>query len=160
MPKLYDHDVIEAMAREGVGPAEIARTVGCSYSAVREACRSRGIGPLPARDHDWDKVVRLTLEGRSAREIAELVGCSQRQVVRIRKAMGVGKPAVVPMSDEELAMAESMLDDGCSIGEVARTLGRPRGGGLHKKYKGRGWSSKDGATARKMFAEVRAARLT
>lgn len=104
------------------------------------------------RLYDWDKVVRLTLEGRSAFDIAAIVGCSTRSVQRIRFKTGISRPPAPLMTPEEVAMAERMLDDGVSLGEIARTLGHR--GGVYKRWKGRGWPSKDGAMARELFGGV------
>lgn len=151
----YDHGEIVRLASMGLTTAEIMAAVGCGSSTVCEVRREHGIASLEVRLHDWDKVVRMTLEGRSAPDIAAILGCTTRTVQRIRRKSGVARPAVAPMTEHEVARAEAMLADGASLSEVARTLGR---GGLHKRFKGRGWSSADGAMARQMFAEVEAVR--
>jgi IS30 family transposase len=42
-------------------------------------------------------------------------------------------------TDDEIARVESMLADGCSLAEVARTLGRNRQS-VWRKFRGRGWT--------------------
>lgn len=89
---------------------------------------------------DYDAVVALTREGCSARQIAEQLGCTSRSVVRIRQLNGiVVRPHAAKFSDDEKRRAAAMLDDGCSIYEVARTLGRDKST-IRAHFPGRGWT--------------------
>lgn len=71
-----------------------------------------------------ERVAKLTREGLSAREIGERIGITERSVCRARRRLGLSKTAARGMSLAERALAQSLLDDGASITEVARTLGR------------------------------------
>ena len=73
-----------------------------------------------------ERVAELTRQGLSAPVIAEMLGVSTRTVQRARQRAGVSQPASNPFSDDEKRRAQAMLDDGASMGEVARTLGRSR----------------------------------
>jgi transposase-like protein len=86
-----------------------------------------------------ERVIALSARGVPVAQIAEEVGVSTTHVFRIRAALM--KPGTRPrrFTDDELAFAERMLEDGASINEVARTLGR-HPGTVGKKFRGRGWS--------------------
>lgn len=89
----------------------------------------------------WDRVADLTRRGVPADDIAHQLGMHIRTVYRIRGKYGlnrVGAPR--PFTDAELTTAQTMLDDGASIAEVARTLGRcPKS--VWRKFPGRGWDA-------------------
>lgn len=78
-------------------------------------------GPQPHAD---ERIAELTRQGLSARQIADRVGMTTRTVCRARRRMGLSKPIAPRMSPAELTLAQSLLDDGASIEETARTLGR------------------------------------
>lgn len=66
----------------------------------------------------------LTLAGSSAPEIAQILGVTDRTVSRIRTRLGLTQPQDWrPMNDTDKQSATLLFDDGCSIAEVARTLG-------------------------------------
>lgn len=69
-------------------------------------------------------VKSMTLAGYPRDKIADRAGCSPRQVTRDRHALGISqRPPNAPLTDQQLAFAQQLLDDGCSRAEVARTLG-------------------------------------
>jgi DNA-binding CsgD family transcriptional regulator len=70
-----------------------------------------------------EKVAVLTREGKSAAEISVILGITARSVTRQRKALGISKPAAVPLSEDALRRARELAADGCSRMEVARTIG-------------------------------------
>lgn len=88
-----------------------------------------------------DQVAFLTRRGWTMPRIAAELGCSQRSVGRARKRAGVANPPARPMTADDLALAEQLFADGCSIVEVEQTLGRARGT-LARRYRGRGWTSR------------------
>jgi len=85
------------------------------------------------------QVVKLTRQGCSAAQIADRLNITRRTVVRIRKLHGIAQPPLHRYSAEEIAAIEQLLDDGCSLAEVARTIGRPAPY-LWRRYAGRGWT--------------------
>jgi DNA-binding CsgD family transcriptional regulator len=102
------------------------------------------------------EVVRLTRAGLTAEAIGVQLGCSYRTVVRDRKAMGVAQPApmiVNAWSADDVAQAEAMIADGCSLTEVARTLGRSQPA-VWQKFKGRGWDRSSCAQYRWMRQQM------
>lgn len=100
--------------------------------------RTTGLTEVEIQER-WDRVVALTLRGVSAPDIAHQLGITERSVMRIRKNRMVAKPSPKRFTAEELATIEKMLDDGCSIAEAARTVGRiPQVVG--KRFRGRGWT--------------------
>lgn len=79
-----------------------------------------------AVDHELREMefLRLDSEGRSAREIALILGVTQRTVTRMRARAGrLKRPATVPRPQEDRDLARMLLDEGCHIAEVARTVG-------------------------------------
>jgi DNA-binding CsgD family transcriptional regulator len=87
-----------------------------------------------------DAVVRMTKQGYSTRQIATVLGMTERSVTRYRKRAGItqGKPGVPPTA-EQLELAAQLFEDGCSIAEVARTLGFSTST-IARYFPGRGWS--------------------
>ncbi len=96
------------------------------------------------RDIERDeRIARMTRLGMSANEIGTRLGINKRTVYRARRRMGVAKPPARPITEAELATAASMLADGASCLEVARTLGRDDGPFLRRfpQYK---WTHQQG----------------
>jgi IS30 family transposase len=90
------------------------------------------------------RVVELTRQGFSATEIAGILSITKRSVTRIRSDAGIAQQIeVVPLTEDERRSAAALLDDGCSISEVARTLGRCDTT-IHKHFPGRGWPKGEG----------------
>lgn len=87
-----------------------------------------------------EQVVKLTREGMTAPEIGERLNIAERTVNRDRVKMGVGQPMIRSWTDEEQARAETLLADGASLNEVARTLGRHRDT-IGDRFRGRGWTA-------------------
>lgn len=75
---------------------------------------------------DDELVLRLTLaEGKSLREAAVAAGCSPKHISRVLRRNKVPPRTVVrPYTEEELAFAKMLLEDGAPYTEVARTIGR------------------------------------
>jgi len=88
---------------------------------------------------DDELVAKLTRQGWSAQQIADELNVTTRTVVRSRKRSGILGSPPQWMTDEELAIAERMLDDGASLTEVARTLDR-HPTSIWKRFRGRGWT--------------------
>lgn len=89
-----------------------------------------------------EQIIQLTRTGLSASQIAALLNLTYRQIRHARKRLGITQPPIPPLSDEELAHASQLLDDGCSYMEVARTLGRSEYAVRHR-FPGRGWSGQE-----------------
>lgn len=87
------------------------------------------------------RVEELTRQGLTAQRIADILGCTVRTVHRARAARGLCLQEHRLFTAEEAASARSMLDDGASYTEVARTLGRDVST-VAKKFPGRGWTLK------------------
>lgn len=84
------------------------------------------------------EIVRLTRAQHTAADIAEQLGISTRTVIRHRREGGCAQPAPRPFTAAEIRLAESLLDDGASYGEVARTLGRHMAV-IRIRFPERGW---------------------
>jgi DNA-binding CsgD family transcriptional regulator len=73
-----------------------------------------------ARDRD---IIRLARLGRMTdRQIANRLDVSAKVVQRVRAANGLGRNRH-PLTDEQRARAQSLLADGASQAEVARSVG-------------------------------------
>ncbi|OBF68447.1 hypothetical protein [Mycolicibacterium fortuitum] len=92
-------------------------------------------------NEDVDRIVNYTHAGKSISWIAKRIGCSERTVERVREKQGITKPRVPALTPEQVSRAESLLDDGVSYAEAARTIGcTPRA--LNARFPGRGWSGR------------------
>lgn len=96
-----------------------------------------------------DRIIELTRQGRTAPQIADELKRSARTVQRVRTAAGIlMKPPIPPMTCEEIAWAQALLDDGASYNEVARTLNRHMKT-IAERFKGRSkWTPRDGGELR------------
>ncbi|GAA3962917.1 helix-turn-helix domain-containing protein [Gordonia caeni] len=93
--------------------------------------------------HRRQRVATLSREGHQIADIAAALGVTPRTVQRDRATLGLVKPTPPRLDDTELAHAATLLDDGCSYQEVARTLGRSATP-LRRRLPGRGWTKKQG----------------
>lgn len=89
---------------------------------------------------DQNLIAEMTRRGLTAREIAGALGCTQRTVVRYRERAKVYVYAPAPpMSPDEVAWAQSMIEDGCNYYEIGRTLGR-NWSTIAKRWPGHSWT--------------------
>lgn len=103
------------------------------------------------------RIVELTRQGRSAAQIADELKINARTVVRVRVERGVAQSGPQRFTADELAQVEAMLDDGCSITEAARTIGRSPCR-LWEIYRGRGWTAIEAAQYAALRFEMRRKR--
>lgn len=87
----------------------------------------------------WQQVVDMTKFGMTLEQIAEQSGFSIPHVRRIQAKLMGPRGSRRPYTCDELERIETMLDDGCSLAEIARTLGRNRHA-LSRRFAGRGWT--------------------
>jgi DNA-binding NarL/FixJ family response regulator len=100
--------------------------------------------------NDRDQViVDMTRAGYPAHLIAERLGICRAVVHRVRRRLGIASPYHPPLTEEEIAMADQLLSDGCSYTEVAATLGRSRHA-IAKRFPNRGWEPGAGVEIRRM----------
>lgn len=85
------------------------------------------------------RVKCLTEQGWPATEIAAVLKISTRTVVRYRRVTGCSQPVGRHLTDDEIATAGEMLDDGCPVQEVAKTLG-VSAWAIAARYPGRAWT--------------------
>lgn len=144
MSRRVDQARIVELTLAGWTVERIARELGCAASTVSSHRVRLGIARVYRAAVADDasiatRIVLMTNAGWSAQRIAEALRCNVRTVTRIRVRAGIAKPPSRPLTDDELAIAERLFDDGCSISEVERTLGRAQGS-LNRRFKGRGWT--------------------
>jgi len=90
--------------------------------------------------HRRQRVAFLLRSGRSIREAAAEVGLAEATVYKIRRQLiGPRQSSPRPFTADEIARIEAMLDDGASLAEVARTVGRSYTL-LQRRFPGRGWT--------------------
>lgn len=83
-------------------------------------------------------VVRdMTRDGATAEVIAKHLGVGLRTVYRIRGELGINQEPSKPISPEEDRFIRMLLDDGCPMPEIARTVGR-NVQALQRRYRGQG----------------------
>lgn len=99
----------------------------------------RGRPSVEVSQERRNRVVIMTRAGMPAPEIATRLGITTRSVQRIRRACGISQPVPAPLSDEELATAKALFDDGASRLEVARTIGRNTSA-VERAFPGRCWT--------------------
>jgi DNA-binding CsgD family transcriptional regulator len=131
------HEQVVDLTLAGRSRPEIAQEMGISINDVdyvRRRAHTAELAKIPV-----ERVVALTKQNYSAPQIASMLGCTVRHVVRLRAKAGVAKPAPVPLTAEQIATVERLLDDGASLTEAARTIGRsPRT--VQARFRGRGFT--------------------
>lgn len=132
------------LSRQRMTIAQISERLGIPGPTVNRYRRANG---FRTRGGDITETRRrrvgeLTRQGLSLNTIADILKVTQRTVARDRKAIGIAAPPPRHYTDEELDTVERLLDDGASLSEAARTIGRSEHG-LHKhpRFKGRAWTS-------------------
>lgn len=86
------------------------------------------------------RVYELTLSGLSSEEIACILGVTVRTVVRHRRRTGCSQvDKAKPLTAEEHQIIVAILDDGGSVTEAARTIGRNQST-VHRHYSDRSWT--------------------
>lgn len=86
------------------------------------------------------RVAAMTRCGMSAPQIASVLRVTKRTVTRDRTAIGCNRGAPsVPLTDDERRRAATLLDEGCSYVEAARTIGRGHKA-LRKAFPGHTWT--------------------
>ena len=86
-----------------------------------------------------EQVTAMTRQGMTADQIGAALGIAPRNVVRHRVAAGIAQPASVRVTDAQWQTAERMLQDGCSLAEIARTIGADSKT-IATHFPGRGWT--------------------
>ena len=86
-----------------------------------------------------EQVTAMTRQGMTADQIGAALGIAPRNVVRHRVAAGIAQPASVRVTDAQWQTAERMLDDGCPLAEIARTIGADSKT-IATHFPGRGWT--------------------
>ena len=87
-----------------------------------------------------ERVAAMTRREQTTRQIAEALRVTGRTVRRDRAAIGIAKPAPIPATEAQISRAHTLLIDGCSYADAARTVG------LHPKtlrhhLPGYGWTT-------------------
>ncbi|QTF82295.1 hypothetical protein SEA_ZIGGYZOO_51 [Gordonia phage ZiggyZoo] len=88
-----------------------------------------------------ETIAELTRAGLSAAEIALRLNITPRTVVRQRALAGVSKPTYPRLTEEQLATARRLIDEGAPYKEVARTIGCCQST-VAQRFPGRGWTRK------------------
>lgn len=101
---------------------------------------------------DRTEVARRSADGQTAAAIAVALHCSPRTVERIRHDLGIRMKTPRQFTAGELATIDALLDDGASVAEALRSVGRtPKS--WSRRWLGRGWTQAQRAeymTARRL----------
>lgn len=111
-------------------------------------------------DERHAKIIHLSRQGLSVQRIAEQVGVHPQTVVDVRVANQCGRWARRLFTDSEIQACLTMLEDGASYNEVARTVGR-HVGTVARRFPGYGWSHSEEvefSRARRAYGSVLEAR--
>ncbi|MGQ9348911.1 helix-turn-helix domain-containing protein [Mycolicibacterium gilvum] len=101
-----------------------------------------------------ERVAAMTRAGYTASQIAVILRITERTVQRYRVRTGCSQPAPLPLTPEEITRAEELLEDGCSLSEVARTIGRSHDA-VVRRFQGRGWTRQQRAEFLHMVRRMR-----
>lgn len=136
-------DQILELSRRGMPYMQIAEKVGVSTATVYKYRQENGL-KVQGRELAEERrarVAELTKRGMSASLIADILKVTDRTVVRDRKVAGISQPGPRLLTPEEVEVVERLLDDGASLTEAARTIGRNRASLHHNnRFKGRAWT--------------------
>jgi Bacterial regulatory proteins, luxR family len=96
--------------------------------------------PIPSTHPDevaerLKQVPALVALGLTNTQIGYRLDVTERTVSRYRDRLGLGAPPNA-MSPEEVEAVERMLDEGCSLSEAARTIGRDARN-IARRFRGR-----------------------
>lgn len=133
------------LTRQGWSVKQIQAELGCTEETVRQDRSVTGTTKLRRCQLPTEERIRrvgeLTRQGMSLAQIADILKITTRTVIRDRDKAGVKSPPPQHLADEEIATVERLLDDGASLTEAARSIGR-RENALHnnKRFRGRGWT--------------------
>lgn len=95
-----------------------------------------------------ERVKELSAKSWSLRQISDELGVSTREVSRARVRLGIQQELPPPLTASEIAQAEALIDEGASLSEVARTVGRTATTWA-RQFPGSAWSrQQSGAWAR------------
>lgn len=86
-----------------------------------------------------ERIRVLTLLGATRQEIADELDIATATVSRVRRKLGMQIRNPGPYAEEVFDRALTLLDDGASYAEVARTLGVSAWSIAHR-FPGRGWT--------------------
>jgi hypothetical protein len=125
---------------------ELQTCVDCHQSLLewsrREFAR-QGSDALWWKERDRGEVLqavrRMTEANRSARVIAEQLKISPNTVLRMRQELGISGRRNRPWEQYEIEKAAMLFEDGCSLSEVARTVGRSVSS-VRLKFPGQCWT--------------------
>ena len=70
-----------------------------------------------------DRVAAMTRQKRTTRQIAKALGVTGRTINRDRAATGIAQPSPIPVTEAQINLARTLLIDGCSYADAARTVG-------------------------------------
>lgn len=113
---------IRMLVDRGWSHRATARRLGVNTkTVVRYAGKSKYDAPRPLGEAAVKFILEKTRDGWSAQRIADKLGCNIGTVDRWRAKSGV---RLIPdYRDADWEFAAQLIDDGCPVGEVAKTIG-------------------------------------
>lgn len=122
------HAEIVQLLKEGLTINQVVEGLGVSRRTIYAARSAAGMLLPGANQHigapdRHARIVELSKQGLTVQTIADKLRLTSGTVQKVRSAHGLSRPAFKATEEEKLR-AKTMLHDGASYHEVARTLGR------------------------------------
>jgi IS30 family transposase len=135
--------MVAEMSRDGWSLTRIAEHFGVSRSTVSHDRKLTGSQRVMDEEYIIRRrkmVAEMSRDGWSPTRMAQHLEVSKRTISRdLSKLRGSRRIKAPCFSDDEYHWAETLLEDGCSLEDVARTLHRAPCT-IIKRFKGRGWT--------------------
>lgn len=134
-------ELVVMMTLQNLTAQVIAARLGVSERTITKDRAAMGVSrPMSTDDiaKRRDAVMRWVEQGFTSPDIAKHLGVTERTIERDREALGI---ALTPRrwTNEEHLRAVTLIAYGCSLTEVADTIGRSRSSVWHR-FKGMGWT--------------------
>lgn len=137
----YRREQVAELCSEGWTLRAIATLFEVSPSSIARDYHKAGVEITAVQyrlTHRRARVAELCCEGWTLGDIAKHLGVCVRTIHRDRDALDINDHWR-PFTEEEMTMAKTLIAEGASIAETARTLGR-NVNTIGKRFRGQGWT--------------------
>lgn len=138
-----DHDTIDPkyaeLHRMGYSDEGIGRRLGVSKRSAQRIREHLGLPPNYRFKHDRATVEKMYREGATDEQIAQFMDATPGTVYRIRRELRLVNPPAPAIPEDRKLEIITMLEDGASYNEVARTT-RLCQTSIRRHFPGMGWT--------------------